>query len=195
VVSLTLSVLYAAGLNLLLLLTALGVGAPAIVRLGMKREETGAFFLFAIPIGLGILSLITLALGTLGLFYAWVAWVLLCTVALCGLVELVLHRAVYKAGLRRSLPSLRQRPLIWTAALLALLSLNLFYPLVAHGLIPPVSHDEVAYHLAIPKIYIQHRGITYIPFIPYSNWPLGTEMLYTLGLKRWRTSLAGTPYS
>ena len=178
----TLSVLYAAGLNLLLLLAALGVGAPAIVRLGMKREETGAFFLFAIPIGLGILSLITLALGTLGLFYAWVAWVLLGTVALCGLAELALHRAVYKAGLRRGLPSLRQRPLIWTAALLALLSLNLLYPLIAHGLIPPVSHDEVAYHLAIPKIYIQHRGITYIPFIPYSNWPLGTEMLYTLGL-------------
>jgi hypothetical protein len=182
VVSLTLSVMYAAGLNLLLLLAALGAGAPAIVRFGMKREETGAFLLFAIPIGLGILSLITLALGALGFYYAWVAWVLLGILALCGLVELILHRAVYEAGVRRSLPSLRQRPLIWTAALLALLSLNLLYPLIAYGLIPPVTYDEVAYHMAIPKIFIQHHGITYIPFIPYSNWPLGTEMLYTLSL-------------
>ena len=59
---------------------------------------------------------------------------------------------------------------------------SLLYPLIANALVPPVSYDEVAYHLAIPKIYIQHHGITYIPFIPYSNWPLGTEMLFTLSL-------------
>lgn len=176
------SVSYAAGLNVLFLLAALGVGAPVIARLGMKRDETAAFLLFAIPIGLGFLSLITLALGALGLFHDWAAWVLLSLFALCGLLELTLHRATYAASLRQAWTGVRRLPPIWTPALLVFLFLVLLYPLIAYGLIPPITHDEVAYHLAIPKIYIQHHGITYIPFIPYSNWPLGAEMLYTLSL-------------
>jgi 4-amino-4-deoxy-L-arabinose transferase-like glycosyltransferase len=53
---------------------------------------------------------------------------------------------------------------------------------VSNTLVPPLDWDVLAYHLAIPKIFIQGNAISYIPFIPYANWPLGTEMLFTLGL-------------
>ena len=102
--------------------------------------------------------------------------------ALLGIAELARRRNTYAALARRSLAALRKRPSVWTVALLVLLVLNLVYPLVAYGFVPPIMHDEVAYHLAIPKIYIANHAITYIAYIPYSNWPLGTEMLYTLGL-------------
>ena len=176
------SILYASGLNAGFLLASLGVGAPTLARLKMRREETDAFLLLAIPMGLGILSLITLLLGALGTFYYRAAWALLGIASLSGLLELIMHRPVYAASARGGLLGLRQRPLTWTAVLFVLLMSSLLYPLIANALVPPVSYDEVAYHLAIPKIYIQHHGITYIPFIPYSNWPLGTEMLFTLSL-------------
>jgi len=62
------------------------------------------------------------------------------------------------------------------------LVVNWLYPLLADAMVPPLNWDEVAYHLAIPKIYIQHQSVVYIPFIPYSNWPLETEMLFTMSL-------------
>jgi len=50
------------------------------------------------------------------------------------------------------------------------------------ALTPPVLCDELAYHLASAKIYIQNRGFSYIPYIPHSNWSSFMDMLYTLGL-------------
>ena len=59
--------LYGSSLNILFLLAALGVGAPVTARIGMKRESTGPFILFAISVGFGVLSLITFLCGALRL--------------------------------------------------------------------------------------------------------------------------------
>ena len=45
---------------------------------------------------------------------------------------------------------------------------------------PPVSIDELTYHLAIPKEYLAHGGVVTDPGNFFRNFPAGTSMLYLL---------------
>src|SRR5205085_10367980 len=46
------------------------------------------------------------------------------------------------------------------------------------------SHEWVALssHLAVPKIYLEHHRIVYLPTDHHSNFPFLVEMLFTIGL-------------
>jgi hypothetical protein len=44
--------------------------------------------------------------------------------------------------------------------------------------------DTLAYHLAVPKLWIEAGKIGYIPFIHHSNFPFTVDLLYVWGL-RW----------
>ena len=62
--------------------------------------------------------------------------------------------------------------------LLAMVVLVLM-PLMLLAMTPTVSWDASAYHLTVPRLYIEAGGFRPIEFNVYSNWPLGTEMLFT----------------
>jgi len=47
---------------------------------------------------------------------------------------------------------------------------------------PQLSWDANAYHLTVPRLYLEHGGFRRIPFNVYSNWPLNTQMLYAVAL-------------
>jgi hypothetical protein len=61
----------------------------------------------------------------------------------------------------------------------------LFYSLW-HGIVlaltPPTEWDILAYHLAIPKLYLQAGRLYEIPWLLHSHWPHATELLYLLPL-------------
>lgn len=168
------------GLLALLLVAVFGFGVPAVHGVGLHNRAAPEFYLFSLALGLGILAHLMLGLGALGLLYQGAAWTLLVAGMLLGLLELVRYRTAYRDALDQI--RLPERITWFTVLLTLLLIVNCLYPLLADALVPPLNWDEIAYHLAIPKIYVQHHAITYIPFIPYSNWPLETEMLFTLGL-------------
>jgi len=48
--------------------------------------------------------------------------------------------------------------------------------------VPPVSRDALVYHLALPKLYIEHGGIYEIPSLVFSYFPLNLHLLYTIPL-------------
>ncbi|MFA6439711.1 MAG: hypothetical protein WCX28_10425 [Bacteriovoracaceae bacterium] len=48
--------------------------------------------------------------------------------------------------------------------------------------LPPTDNDGVAYHLAVPKIFLENHGFVYLPSIFHSNWPFLPEMLYAASL-------------
>jgi 4-amino-4-deoxy-L-arabinose transferase-like glycosyltransferase len=134
---------------------------------------------FAPALGLGVLSILVLLLGAFDLFYSWSAWILI----ICGwillLIDLFHNYRAYLQPFKRTSVAKRD----WFAVILiVLLILNLLFALFANALVPPSLYDELAYHLAIPSTYIQNHSIVYIPTMLQSNWPLGTEMLYTLSM-------------
>lgn len=46
------------------------------------------------------------------------------------------------------------------------------------ALLPPTARDALIYHLAYPKLYLQHGKIFELPFAFYSYYPMNTELLY-----------------
>ncbi len=54
--------------------------------------------------------------------------------------------------------------------------------LFLHALSPSVSWDASAYHLTIPRLYNEAGGFRAIPMNVYSNWPLGTELLFSAAM-------------
>jgi hypothetical protein len=69
----------------------------------------------------------------------------------------------------------------WGAApreALALVSL----PLLLVALSPHAPWDAATYHLALPKQFVAAGGFRPVPMSIYSNWPLGTELLFAVAM-------------
>ena len=171
-----------------LLAGAFGLGSIMVHIIGFRDRARPEFYLYSICLGMGVIAHLVFLIGALGLLYPSMAWSLMTICACLTSIEIVRSRKIYSQVVSQiRLP----KYIHWFSALLIVLLLaNWAYPLLFSALLPPITGDGVAYHLAIPKIYIQNHAITYIPFIPYSNWPLETEMLYTLSLLFSSESLA-----
>ena len=50
------------------------------------------------------------------------------------------------------------------------------------SLAPPLGIDDIKYHLAIPKRYIEMGSISFIPDFAWTNLPFTIEMLWTLAI-------------
>jgi hypothetical protein len=169
-------------LLLLVLGTASGYGGLALSKLTLPQMHRWEGALFGLGLGMGILSLLVLLIAALGLIYPIVIWAAL-------VLGLVLAVVVWRQLWGLPAPKSREAPegrtlldqAVWVGLML-IIGLSLSYALFGHALLPPIDYDAIAYHLAIPKIYIEAHGLTYIPYIVYSNWPLGTEMLFLIGL-------------
>lgn len=81
----------------------------------------------------------------------------------------------------RSLRSLRL-----SVASTTLFVLLLFLTITLVSAVTPsdmMDWDSLAYHLAVPKIWLMQGQITYVPTIHHSNFPFTVDSLYLLGLQ------------
>lgn len=65
-----------------------------------------------------------------------------------------------------------------------------FIFLISSVFIPPVGWDTLAYHFAIPSIYLKAEKIIYIPFMYHSNWPQNMEIIFGYAMSVWNDYLA-----
>ncbi|MBI5373979.1 MAG: glycosyltransferase family 39 protein [Candidatus Schekmanbacteria bacterium] len=72
----------------------------------------------------------------------------------------------------------------------AIVSLFLFIPLFLLCLLPPTVRDELVYHLAAPKLYLQHHRIFNIEGNVFAAFPEFTEMLYIIPIAIGEEALA-----
>lgn len=135
-------------------------------------------------VGLGVISLVFLAIGAIGAIYAWVAWALLLAVL-----------AVFR---RQALGWLRgwgEIGLHWRGAsafgrTLGILIAILLGASLLEALAPPVHFDALVYHLTLPQEFVRSHTISEAGGSPYWGMPLGTEMLYTWALALGRAQTA-----
>ncbi|HEU5014466.1 MAG TPA: hypothetical protein VFT66_18220 [Roseiflexaceae bacterium] len=174
------SFLHAHLVALYILLAALGLGGGALRVLRLPSRGMERLWLAWVG-GLGLLSVSTLLLGMLGLLYTWLFAALLLPCALGGL-WLLAHSGVVRAA---------RDWLAWNQAgwfrvlayLLILLSAgSVLWIWLTHALMPPHEWDEVAYHLTLARLYVEAHRIVYVPFIVHSNWPMNSEMLFSIAL-------------
>src|SRR5262249_39574736 len=70
----------------------------------------------------------------------------------------------------------RRDALFWLALAPAILMAALL------ALLPTVDPDGLIYHLTAPKRWLQAGSLVYLPTYPYTNTPMGVEMLFAIGL-------------
>lgn len=145
-------------------------------------------WLFRLALGIGVLSAGMLLLGASGALGPGAGWALLAGGWVIG--ALAVYRTAPQGGWKlphaiaiwKALSERLGRPRIFIVALALLSAAGLLFPLFTNALTPPVAYDELAYHLAVPRLYLQAGRIFYIPYILQSNWPLGMEMVFGLGM-------------
>jgi hypothetical protein len=163
-----------------LLLASFGLGLPFVRRL-LPSALDAELFLFGSGVGLGIISLAVLFLGLTGLLWPTVIWVFLGVANLWALYQLWWRKGLQTVARAFSQTIPRQLQILdWF--LVFIIFCGFLFSFLAYALVPPLNWDEIAYHLAIPKIYIAQHRIVNIPYIAYSNSPFNMEMLYTLAL-------------
>ncbi|CAN5688506.1 hypothetical protein BH11ARM2_BH11ARM2_09990 [soil metagenome] len=156
-------------LTVLAALGAAGVGRLLIGRATDGLPEDARLGLHGL-VGLGTLGFLSLPLGLLPSGYRWGPWLVL-LIALAGLVFLVAKR-----------PKREKAP---PGGLLFGVGIGLAVLLSLIGALSPadtVEWDSLAYHLAVPKIWLEAGQMTYVPYIHHSNFPLSVDGLFVWGL-------------
>ena len=149
----------------------------AVIPLSMTLGEE---FVFATALGLGLIAYLVFFLGLVKGLYIWIVAPVLLALAVLGWKEIARLLNDTLHGLERSI----RVTILFTSIGLGM-CLFLMANIMLVGAMAPVAGlewDGLAYHLAVPKLYLQQHSIFAIPWMSHSNFPSVTEMLYLLGL-------------
>jgi 4-amino-4-deoxy-L-arabinose transferase-like glycosyltransferase len=163
---------------LLIALGSTGVGLALLRKFGPIFSSRAEELVFSVGIGLGCLALSTMLLGLIGILYAPVFYLLLLVGLLLGRKELLGISGRLQGRLINGSPD-------WTsysfgiAILIGLaLALNLLRALMPpHGAV-----DPLAYHLALPSIYLSKHYLSFERTITGTLYPDNIGMLYTAAM-------------
>lgn len=163
---------------MLIVLSGLGIGWTLSPVLLPKSAGPDWRVVGGAGIGLGVLSLLMLGLGSVGVMNRafWLA--ILSVFAAVGVWRIVtLSRA--KSDASESLGAIRWLwmlvvPFAAIALLAASLPPGILWPAEGNG------YDGLEYHLGAPREFFEAGRISFLPHNIYSNFPFAVEMLYLL---------------
>jgi Dolichyl-phosphate-mannose-protein mannosyltransferase len=168
------------GFAALLALITAGFGKRILDELGCSPEHPLDALALAIPLGMGLTALATLALGEFGyLDFVGISVVLAVEVELGIIAWFNLFRQT-RAWLQTRVQT-RSRT-----------SLSLFFALclglvlagtAVTSLTPVTDGDALCYHLQVPKVFLMHGSVGFVPDLHETIYPLLTEMLYAIALE------------
>ena len=160
------------------LLLALGLGNVILDLVGLRKPAGRERLAFAGAIGIIALGLGTLALGHAGLLYAWIFRI----AAAVGLVLTVpaLVRLSSQLGGDNLITKFLECSL-FEKVLIVLIAAQVSTMLLV-SLAPPVGADALAYHLAVPKIYISDHAIINLQNHKHAAQPFLIEMIFLFGM-------------
>jgi len=163
---------------LILAIVAVGMGLALLRKVGPVCDSRAEELVFSFGLGLGALALTVLALGFAHLLYGEVMYGLLALGALIGSRELIGLVGRLHGHLSGRRPDWRSFH-FWLVVLIGCgLLLNLLRALLpAHGAV-----DPLAYHLALPKIYLLKHHISFERTLTGALYPDNIGMLYLLAI-------------
>lgn len=161
-------------ITLLFCVGAAGVGRVLLFRGNVALDPAAAWGVSGL-LGLGAMGLTTLAIGFVpGGLSSWGIFVM-GVLALFGFTVIV-------SEIER--PVLRKPEGLEALAPLAIVIAALFALVSVLAPSDAMDWDTLAYHLAVPKLWIAAGKIGYVPYIHHSNFPFTVDLLYVWGL-RW----------
>lgn len=156
-----------------LLLMLIGCAGRRICR-ALPAPSDGALAFLPDALGLGLFGTLIFAAGLAGKLELGIR-LCLALALLAGLPE---AWTLLKSAPSRLRPG---KPPSWKTALAVLLAFTAFHILI-NALAPPVGWDALAYHLAIPRLYLDAGAVRDLPWLLHSHWPHLMEMIYAAPL-------------
>ena len=162
----------------LIFLIAAGAGRRVLRWLNCYFGSVGEEVCFSLGVGLGVLALSVMCLGLSHLLYTWALYLVLFLWGLVGSRDL----AGWGSWALRELSGVRPDWRSFYTYLSLLLLCSMFFSLIraltpVHG-----PTDPLAYHLALPKIYLAKHYLSFERTLTGSLYPANVEMLYCLGI-------------
>jgi len=160
---------YLAGMGgaIAVVIIALGIG----LRILGDPDPTIQTLPVGLAVGIGVIALITLAVGALNILYGYVLWL---AVAILGLISWRTIANALRTIFRSIGTDLHPAEILLAALIAFALAISLI-----NCLAPLVANDALVYHLNLPKIYVDSHHLARLPFNVYANMPHNGEMLYT----------------
>jgi len=158
--------------TLIIFLSAIGYGSL------LPAKNGGGHVLIRLGAGLWLIAHLVFLVGMASLLYQ----VTLLVILLPGIVFLFLwpppglHVGSLFATIRQRLPH------SWLEWLILVPTLFLLTLAVSGALTPPTARDSLVYHLALPKLYLEHHQWLEIPHNIFGYFPGLVEALYTMAL-------------
>ncbi len=158
------------------LLVVTGIGRLVLHKTGPKTFSSVENMVFAAGIGFGLLSYSVFILGAFQCLYPSFIYGLVILASITSLAGWITipKQVIAESGFKTDIP-LQDKGLYILLAFF--LCFGLFFVLT-----PAIGNDELTYHLAVPKLYIENHGFYFIPGNIFSNYPLSSEMLFLIGL-------------
>lgn len=154
-----------------LALLAWGLGRRLLLRLKIAAPENpGVDACLAFGLGLGLIATALFALGMLGALNR------------AGLAAVAIGAAALAWPCLKPRQAPRPPPLSLARGILAAVFSYAAWHAAVTALAPPTEWDSLAYHLALPKIYLAAGKIIELPWLMHSHWPHLMETLYSLPL-------------
>ena len=167
---------------------SIGVGKLTLARTDMKNCDPGEVIIFSGALGFAIIGYSIFIVGICQMLYPVVIYSLTAiyaTLALagwvmgkkCGTNPPFLQRTEYfenQTSGRRLVRVVNRSSLIILS-----ICITLCFLLV---LTPEIGKDALIYRIGVPKLFLEHHGIYFIPGNVFACYPFFNEMLYTWGL-------------
>ncbi|MEI8132594.1 MAG: glycosyltransferase family 39 protein [Leptolinea sp.] len=163
----------------LIMLIIGGIGRIALPAPSLSPLER---FGLQAALGVGIMSLFWLLLGELHLYYRWTPFLMLFLLlvykpSLAWIKELSTLGSVWKQS------QLLEK---WLGGFSVVLAANQLFL----ALCPPTRWDALAYHLQLPRLFLEQNSIQIIPSNPYWGQAQVGEMLFTWAVSLYRAETA-----
>jgi hypothetical protein len=142
----------------------------------LRAEEVDERDLMSFGLGMGTLASTSLLLGLCGVFRTAAFLVLGALAAAVGVPEFIRRTREERSSLED-----RGDWRLWQGFLAAIIAFSLWHIFIT-ALAPPTDWDVLAYHLALPKLYLRAGRIMEIPWLLHSHWPHLMEVLYAVPL-------------
>ena len=157
---------------------AVGFGLCVLRWIGARFDFAAEELCFALGLGLGGLALSVMLLGVLHLLYEPTLYILLLVFLWLGNKGIII--SLGRVPWLHECLNISWRSFhFWLIALIALgVAINLTRALTpVHGAV-----DPLAYHLALPKLYLQKHHLSFEPTVTGTLYPGNIPMLYTLAI-------------
>jgi hypothetical protein len=169
-------------------LISIGVGKLALAWANMKNSDSGETIIFSAAVGFALIGYSIFIVGICQMLYSIVIYFLTAIYATLAL-------AGWFIGKKRQIDPPRLQKIEhfenMTSNGRLLLAVNRFC-LITLGicmllcvilvLTPEIGKDALIYRIGVPKLFLEHHGIYFIPGNIFASYPFFNEMLYTWGL-------------